>query len=110
MKKIFISKKDLIQAIEDNCSDFGNPFSGLYVDVEGCIACTEKSSSGNSMAILTFSGMGEFVDENGLYADDENYDAAGVAKYIVEEGECLNLSGSLLSDDGSEIEYKFEII
>lgn len=110
MKTVTINKQDLITSIESNCTSFGDPFLGLYVDVDGNIDCVELSSSGNSMPILTFAGMGGFQDDNDLHADDENYDAIGVATYIVNDGECLKWSGSLLTDDGSEIEYKFEVI
>lgn len=110
MKTVTINKQDLITWIESNCTSFGDPFLGLYVDVDGNIDCVEASSSGNLMPILTFAGMGGFQDDNDLHVDDENYDAIGVANYIVDDGECLKWFGSLLSEDGSEIECKFEFI
>lgn len=110
MKTVTVNKQDLITLIESNCKKFGDPYLGLYVDVYGNIDCVEQGSCGNSMPILTFAGMGGFQDDNNLHTDDENYDAPAVAKYIVDDGECLKWSGSLLSDDGSKVEYKFEVI
>jgi len=106
---IIINKKTLLSAIEDNCDAFGDSFSGLYVDVDGNVSCVNKSDSGDLMPILTFSGMGEFIDENGNYPSDEDYDSNSVAAYIVDDGECLNFNGELCDGNGECVEYAFVI-
>lgn len=110
MKVIEINKQDLIKSIAVNCTLFGDPFMGLYVDSDGNIDCVEQSESGDSMPVLTFAGMGGFQDDNGLHTDDEQYDATGVAEYIVESGDCLKFNGTLLNDSGEDVEYKFTLI
>ena len=110
MNTVAINKQDLINAIKNNCSSFGDPFMGLYVNASGEIDCTQLSESGDSMPILTFSGMGEFTDDGGLLPSDNDYDALDVAKYIVDDGECLTWNGTLVKDDGAEGKYTFKII
>jgi hypothetical protein len=109
MNTVQINKSDLIKAIKENCSKFGDSFLGLYVDVDGDIDCTDLNRSGNSMLILGFGGMGEFTDSEGRYSDDDNYDAQDVAEYIVGDQECLMWGGTILEDDGSEADYKFNV-
>ncbi|GAF85103.1 unnamed protein product, partial [marine sediment metagenome] len=108
MNTIQINKNDLIKAIEESCNKFGDSFLGLYVDVDGDIECTDLQRSGDSTLILGFGGMGEYTDLNGLYSDDEGYDAKGTAEYIVENQE-LEFSGTILEDDGSETDYEFNV-
>lgn len=108
--EIVIKKEDLIDAIAGNYDEFGNPYKGLYVDLSGEIECADSSGAEDKVAIMTFSGMGDFTDENGLYNDHEDYNAGGVAEYIVDDGECLKWSGAIMNEDGEEVEYDIVVI
>lgn len=111
MNTVKINKNVLIKALEENCNKFGDSFLGLYVDVEGNIECTDLQRSGDSMLILGFSGMGDYVDNGGLHADDESYDCKGVAEYIVnDEQDPLETSGAIQNIEGSETYYSFNFI
>ena len=109
MNTVQINKADLTKAIQGNCHKFGDAFLGLYVDIDGEIECTDLNRSGDSMLILSFGGMGEFTDSEGRYSDDDKYDAKDVAEYIVGDQECLMWGGTILEDDGSEVDYKFNV-
>jgi hypothetical protein len=110
MKKVInINKSTLINSIANNSIDFGHKLKGLYVDVDGNITCIEKSDKGNLMPIITFSGMENYIDDNGWKPENENYDANAVSQNIVSTGECMMAGGSILSEDGTTQEFNFYI-
>jgi hypothetical protein len=110
MTTITIEKTNLVKAIAANCVSFGDSFKGLYVDVDGNIDCCEKSNSGDAVAILTFSGMGEYLDDNHNYPQDDDFDSKGVAEFIVDDMGCLERNGLMMNDNGSETKCHFEIV
>ncbi len=110
MNTIKINKQDLIEAIESSTSSFGDAFISLFVSLSGELTCCEKDFAGDDLCLMSMSGMGEYVDESGIYPQDDGYDAEAVAKYIVDDGNCFNRSDIVIQDDGTSIEYYFEIV
>ncbi len=110
MRTIIINKQDLVDALVKSASCFGDPFIKLFVNLSGELTCCEKGSAGDDLCLMSMAGMGEYVDESGIYPQDSEYDAEAVAKYIVDDGNCLNRSGIAIQDDGTSIEYYFEIV
>jgi hypothetical protein len=110
MSTIKINKQDLIKAIAGGVSCFGDPFIGLFVSLSGELTCCEKNFAGDDLCLMSMSGMGEYVDDSGIFPQDSEYDAEAVAKYIVDDGNCLNHSAEVTQDDGTSIDYYFEIV
>jgi len=107
MKTITISRTELVEVIYQNTESFGDPFKGVYTDINGHLSVSEAQPE--LMPILSFSGVGEFVDFDGNYPQSENYEAQAVAEYIVDERDCLYEQGFLLQENGNEVEYKFQL-
>jgi hypothetical protein len=107
--EIKIDHVALVAIIAENASLFGDAFHGIYADVNGGLDCCEKSNSGDSVAVITFSGMGDFVDDSGRYTHDALYDSKMVAECIVYDAECLERYGIIYNDAGDEIEYSIVV-
>ena len=104
MNTIKINKAQLISAIAASSADFGDAFLSICVSLNGDIECKQPSHS--DLVIMALSGMGEFSDSDCNYYDNDNYDAWGVAKYIVEDGSCLNLTAETID----AVSYEFKIV
>lgn len=110
MSTIRINKQDLIEAIANGIPCFGDPSIDLFVSLSGELTCCEKNFAGDDLCLMSMSGMGDFVDESGICPQDGEYNAEDVAKYIVDDGNCLNRSAKVIQDDGTSIDYYFEIV
>ena len=104
MNTIKINKAELISVIAASSADFGDAFLSICVSLNGDIEC--KQSNHSDLIIMALSGMGEFVDANGNYPGSDNYESLGVAKYIVEDGSCLNLTAETID----AVSYEFKIV
>jgi hypothetical protein len=108
MVLIKVIKSDLVDIIASNCSDFGDAFLGIHVCLDGSLYSYLPHSC-ESFFIFSFSGMGDFTDDAGLYPDDVNYASFDVANHIVQNQECLDLEGVYTDSDGVEHDYKIVI-
>jgi hypothetical protein len=111
MASVSILKADLASKIVEHCKKLGSPDSAIYVNAVGDID-HRTSSEDNSdwMVLLSFDGMGEFADNSDQAPSCDTYDAARIAAYIVEDRNCLTMSGLILNDDGSETQYLYSLI
>ena len=97
MKKINVSKQQLIEVIAESTKDFGSPFIAIVIDDYGFSYCAEGKDSSDHI-IMTLSGLEEYTDKNGNTVDSDDYDSEGVAEHIIDNENFINL----------ELEYEFK--
>jgi len=108
--KITINKKELISLIAENTKEFGNSFLCIATDNEGYVYCAEQIP-GEDHIIMRLSGLENYIDENQNYPGTDDYDSKGVAEYIVENEEFLNLNIEYENDEDVEIAFiDYEIL
>lgn len=115
MNTIQIQKSKIIGLIASNVDFFGDDFAAIYVDVHGNISFYENYQPSGEFKLFGFSGFGEFLDENCNHPGSDEYDADGVAAYIINETDCLFLehveeSWDEEKDDVVEVTTKIQLI
>ena len=98
MKNIDVSREELIETIAAMTDDFGSNSIKIFVGEDGGIDVGEAEPV-DCHVILSLSGLGSFVDNNGFFPGTDSFDSVFVAKYIVNGGIINNF---MEYDDGTE--------
>ena len=108
---IEIKKSEFINELEKSSDFFGSHEWSMYTDPEGRLDLRSDAHINTGFyRIYGLSGLGDMADEKENYPDSPDYDAHGVAKWLVDEVGVEFLPVSDIADNGTEtiIEIKLK--
>lgn len=86
MTTIKIKKSDLIKELSTAVEYFGSTDWDIYVSADGSVDTRHNTYSTSGWdEIIDLYYLGDYSDENDNIPGDENYDARGVAEWLVNE-------------------------
>ena len=104
MTTIKIKKTELIKAIASVAEHFGSADWDVFVDVDGAVDArhnTEINAEWDEFVDLYTLG---YTDENDNCPGDDEYDAKGMAEWIVDEGDAIPSHIDRLNAETGEFE------